>query len=639
MKVGVQADFSCLEGVVKPIDGIPITVDFETAYSTTFSLSKMTTQEYVLSPHFEIILVSVKLGDAAPQWFSGSHDETAAWLKRFPFEQPGFVTVIQNAIFDGAILEWILDIHPSRYFCTLMAARPIIGPWCRSLSLKSQAQYLEIGEKGTEVETFIGKWRRDFTSQQLEQYAAYCCNDVALTHKLYTTYSPLLPPDEQRLLHLTITKYTRPRLVLDENVLRARLAEVKHQKATALFNAGLLSKDDLMSNEKFAIALQRLGVDPPMKTSPTTGKQTWAFAKDDPDFKDLLEHEDLRVQALVAARLKHKSTQEETRLERLIAVCQTNGLLAAPLLYYGAHTGRFSGLDKLNLQNLPRKSELRRALTAPKGYKLVAGDLSQIEARITAYLADQRDLLAQFARGEDTYSIFATKIFGRPITKADADERFVGKTCILGMGYGVGAEKFGTVMKAAGLGMTEDVCHSIVRTYRSTYANIASLWSRLTNIISLMSYNEGSFAASQNVPVIFFREKLMLPNTMFIHYPGLSLTDTRKDTNTSKPSLSGSYSYISNRGSRKNLWGGALTENIVQALARIILTQAELYLADRGYEAVLSVHDELIYVIDEARADKFALVLEKVLTRPVPWMPGLPVACEVHVGDTYYECK
>ena len=143
------------------------------------------------------------------------------------------------------------------------------------------------------------------------------------------------------------------------------------------------------------------------------------------------------------ARKAVKSRIAETRAQRFIDATHDDGTISVPLRYYAAHTGRFGGTEKINMQNMPRNSELRKALCAPPGHLVFVADLSNIEARMLAWLADEDDLLAQFAAGDDIYSNLATEIYGRPINKHDdPTERFVGKTAVLGLGYGMGANKF-----------------------------------------------------------------------------------------------------------------------------------------------------------------------------------------------------
>ena len=601
-----------------------ITIDWETFYSTEYSLSKITTQQYVLSEFFEAIGIGVKLNNDPVQWFSGTADEIREWLQQFPWDTS--TVIAHNAIFDGAILEWIFDIHPARYHCTMQASRPLYVPWTKQgrMSLAVIAEYLGLPPKGDEVVRAIGMRRRDFNRDDLAAYGRYCKTDTNLAYMIYQDQVNQLPQMELDLIDATVKKYVRPKFQLDLNILTQRLAEVRAEKEEVLAKALLVDNAVLMSNPQFADALEDLGVVPPTKISPRTGKTTFAFAKKDPEFRDLLEHEDSRVQALVAARLKHKSTQEETRLVRFIQVEATKTPFAVPLLYYGAHTGRFSGLDKLNMQNLLRGGALRRSLKAPPGYKVVAGDLAQIEARILATLAGQAVLVNAFRLGYDVYSMFATQAYGYTVTKDTHafPERFVGKTCILGLGYQVGAEKLKATLKAAGIEVTLEEAQRYVNTYRGTYKRIKQLWYTADSMIRYMAEDK-TFELG---PVKTIKNGILLPNGMRLVYPDL------------KQNSLGQWIYTY-RGEPTTLYGGKLIENIVQALARIVVSTAEVYLYRRGWLSSLQVHDELVYIILETLVEKFCKVLEAVLTRPVEWMPGLPVAAEVAYGDNYAEAK
>jgi DNA polymerase len=499
------------------------------------------------------------------------------------------------------------------------------------MSLASVASFLNVGDKGTEVHNVSGMRRRDFDEAQLLRYAAYCIQDVAITAKTFFNLYPRFPKDELRLLDLTVKKFTRPKLRIDKTVVDVALNEVKVDKAETLALTGLEDESRLMSNPKFADLLMIYGVEPPTKISPTTGKMTYAFAKSDPQFMRLLQHDNYNVRNLVNARLKFKSTIEETRLERFTAVagCTPESYLACPLLYYGAHPGRFSGLDKLNLQNLGRKSALRRAIIAPPGYEIVAGDLSQIEARITACLAGQKDLVELFrhydsieASDRDVYCEFGDKVYARSITKADEKERFVSKTGVLSLGYQSGARKFFDSMRAFGVEDFEYAdAESVVATYRSSYTRIVSLWDRMEHIKQCMLSGQGFELG----PIKVLLGQILLPNGMFLTYPELT-------------NAAGRYKYKFGNEWR-DIYGGKLTENVVQALARIVMTTAELRLARAGVKAALSVHDELVFVIKKDQVNRFVPALRKALTAKVPWMPELPVNCEIGVGDNYGDAK
>jgi DNA polymerase len=315
-----------------------LTIDFETYYDSKFSLSKLTTEEYIRNPLFEVIGVGVKVNDSDPQWFSGTHAEIKKFLQSFDI--PNSVIIAHNAMFDAAILSWIFNITPHGIIDTLSMARAIDGIEVGG-SLKAAADRYGLGTKGTEVIAAIGKRRADFHPQDLKQYGEYCKNDCNLTYDLFGVYYPRISPIELKIIDITIRMFSEPALVLDVELLTQHLDSVKEIKAALLY-ACFADKDTLMSNPKFAELLSSLGVVPPTKTSPATGKETWAFAKTDEGMIALLDHEDDRVQAIVAARLGTKSTLEETRTERFIGVAG-RGTLPVPLRYYAAKTGRWGG--------------------------------------------------------------------------------------------------------------------------------------------------------------------------------------------------------------------------------------------------------------------------------------------------------
>jgi DNA polymerase len=258
-------------------------------------------------------------------------------------------------------------------------------------SLAKIVQRYNLGQKGTEVVDAKGKRRESFSAEELHAYGQYCVNDVELTYKLFHILAQRFSKSELQLISLTIKMFSEPVLVLNTPLLEQHLMQVKNRKEI-LLEACMTDKETLMSNPKFAELLISIGVEPPMKESPANGKQTYAFAKNDEGFKELAQHSDERVQTLVSARLGIKSTLEETRTQRFINI-SFRGQMPVPLRYYAAHTGRWGGDDKLNLQNLPRKGKLKSSITAPLGFVLIDADSSQIEARTVAWLSGQQDLV------------------------------------------------------------------------------------------------------------------------------------------------------------------------------------------------------------------------------------------------------
>ena len=427
------------------------TLDFETYYAQDYSLSKMTTEEYVRDRRFEIIGLAIKKNDKSTKYVSDP-GLIKRLLSHINFSDCAILC--HNTMFDGAILSWHYGIKPKAWFDTMYMARALHGVET-SASLKAVAERYGVGVKGNEVHNAKGKRRADFTVGEAERYGEYAKNDVDLTYKLFKIMGAKFPKQELKLIDLTLRMFTEPTLGLDVKLLRSHLEDVKARKAALLREADI-DKKELMSNPKFAKVLEGLGVVPPMKISPTTGKETFAFAKNDDGFKKLLDNPDVRVQALAAARIGTKSTLEETRTQRFIDIA-ARGDLPVPVRYYAAHTGRWGGDDKINLQNLPSRGangkKLKRSIIAPEGHTLIDCDSSQIEARVLAWLAGQDDLTTAFANGDDVYKHMASSIYNVPSDEVKGSQRFVGKTTILGAGYGMGAVKFQTQLAGMGVDM------------------------------------------------------------------------------------------------------------------------------------------------------------------------------------------
>jgi len=496
--------------------------------------------------------------------------------------------------------------------------------------------------KGDEVVNAFGKKYGDFTPEELARYGEYCKNDVELTYALFHRIAETFPDTEYELIDSTVRMFIEPSLMVNEDLLVERLRDLSVEKSRML--SGLqaeLDCDDeeqvrakLSSNKKFADVLKSRGVEVPMKTSPTTGKPTYALAKNDEGFIALTEHEDPVIQQLCAVRLGTKSTIEESRIERFIEIGRRNmGYIPIPLKYYGAHTGRWSGSDGINMQNLPsrdkKKKTLKNAIHAPYNKYLINSDSSQIEARVLAWWAGQTDVVEQFRNGDDVYSVFASKIYGRTISKADPIERFVGKTCVLGLGYGTGAEKLRHTLKTQppGADLAPEMCKQYVDIYRTINYRIVDLWRECDRALQRML--EGvtePFYLGNHECVRVDRDGIRLPNGLYIRYPGLKLRD-------------GQLSYVSRRGEVK-IWGGAMVENVVQALARIIVGEQMVEIKKRGYKPVLTVHDAVVVLCDDAEASKAAAMtaMTDVMSTPPQWAYDLPVACEAKYGRSYGDC-
>lgn len=605
-----------------------ITIDFETYYSADIGFAKQTTEEYVRDPQFHVIGVAVKVNDDEPQWASGTHEQLGEWLNTFDWAAS--TVLAHNAMFDGFILSHHFNIRPKFWVDTLCMGRAVHGVEV-SGSLAALAERYGIGKKGTEVHNFKGYRRQDFSEFELSKYGDYCINDVNLT---YTLFNKMLadgfPKKELHVINQTLRMFTEPVLELDAGLLSEHLHDVQSKKERLLLDCAA-NRDDLMSNQKFAELLRGLGVEPPMKISPTTGKEALALAKNDEEFKALADHPDERVQTLVAARLGTKSTLEETRTQRFIDIA-SRGKLPVPIKYYAAHTGRFGGDDKINLQNLPSRGQnagkLKKAILAPAGHKVIDADSAQIEARVLAWLAEQNDLVEAFARKDDVYKKMASAIYGKPEDQITKDERFVGKTTILGAGYGMGAVKFQGQLKTFGVDVSLDEARRIIDIYRKTNPAVTALWRQAQNMLIAMSRAEACVLGRKGVLAVDpWETAIKLPSGLLMRYTDLKFAQTENGIE---------FSYQTRKG-RTRIYGGKVIENVCQAIARCIIAEQMLKIGKR-YKVVLTVHDAIACIAPDSEVEQAQAYVEECMRWTPEWAAGLPVNCESGVGQSYGDC-
>ena len=605
-----------------------ITVDFETYYDKDFSLRKITTEAYIRDPRFEVIGVSVKVNNGSTEWASGTHEELKEYLQTFDWANS--ILLAHNTMFDGAILNWHFDVHPRIYTDTLCIARALHGVEVGG-SLHALAQRYNLGEKGTEVLDAIGKKRLDFTDEALDKYGDYCVNDVELTYKLFNRMGKGFPKGELRLIDCTLRMFIEPVMELDLGLLEHHLEDTKQIKEDLITASGV-TKKDLMSNPKFADILRDLGVNPPMKLSLTTGKQTYAFSKTDEGFKALADHKDVRVQALVMSRLGTKSTLEESRTERFIGIAK-RGLMPVPIRYYAAHTGRWGGDDKINIQNLPSRGvngkKLKNSMLAPEGYVMIDCDSSQIEARVLAWLAGQEDLVSAFANGEDVYIKMAAVIYGIPEEQVTKAQRFVGKTTILGCGYGMGAIRFAEQLLSFGTFMEAEEARRVVSIYRDANWKINTLWRDCQNMLVEMSRGTAVSLGPNGIVRSVETQSgmgILLPSGLVMRYDDLGYEQGVRGPE---------FSYKTRRG-RTRIYGGKVTENVCQAIARCIIGDQMLAIAKK-YKVALTVHDSVVCCVPENELKEATAFVEGCMSTTPSWAEGLPITCESDNGKSYGE--
>lgn len=607
-------------------------LDYETYYADDYSLRKMSTTEYIVDPRFKTHMVSV-------QWHHErkarvlNPTEFKAFCRETDWKRTGMLA--HHTHFDGLIASHHFKVKPVFYLDTLSMARPLmpitvggsLDALCKAFGLRGK-----VGKESLESVKGV----RDMSIKQFHALAKYAGNDIEQTWLLFKKLLPYTTLDELRLIDLTVKMYAQPTLLVDGEMAQA-VSDDEAAKKAKLLKKTKTDKSQLMSNQQFAALLEGMGVDVPLKISKTTGEVTLALAKQDLAFKDLLKHPDKKVRQLVEARLANKSTILETRAAKM-ATRSAIGAQPVYLNYCGAHTGRWSGGDKMNWQNFNRGSDLRKAIHAPKGHMLIIADLAQIEARMLAWLAGQQDVLEAFRAGKDVYALAASKIYGKEISKEkNPDERFVGKVATLALGYGAGGARFADMLRIGAFGppvdITDSVARDIVSAWRSSNSHIVGFWRRVE------STSRSAFFGRQTLKlgVLTFegtenRGFIQLPGGFVLRYDGIEADGdgmtyiSRYRRGKDGPSIT-----------RTCLHGGFMTENIVQALSRRVIAEHMLSISARLPKARIAstTHDELLPVVPKARASTNLKLVQKIMSTSPEWAPDLPLAVDAHISERY----
>lgn len=673
----------------KPFNTI-LCIDFETRWSRSktdwcdepYTLSRMTTEEYIRHPLFKAFGACIHEhgSDAVIQWYR--HDELPKVLKMWDWSKTA--VLCQNTQFDASILSMIYGVRPVFLFDTLSMARALRGVHGGN-SLKDLAEAYGLPPKGNAVYNTDGMF--DMPPEVEKELAEYCKHDVYLCEQIFDRLLQRIDPKtgvsagpypvkELKLIDITTRMYTDPQFVLDKAMLENALVEEKHKLESALQRAGV-DEAELASNDQFAEVLRRMGEEPPTKISKTTGKEAYAFAKNDALFQALMNGDNEDVALLCEARLRVKSTLERTRAQRFIDI-SNRGALPVPLSYYGAATGRWAASkgSNINLQNMKRGSFLRKSIMAPDGYVVVAGDLSQIEPRVLAWMSDYEAMLNIFKSGGDPYATFGAQMFNIPgLTKESHPLlRQSAKSALLGAGYQLGWASFAgqlltgflgappvryTKADAKQLGVTaQDVqdfvgyqdnvtkmmaiphtcteqellihclaAKAIIEKYRAAAYPVAGFWNLLGQLLDSALYGGAEY--NHKDMLLFRKGEIVMANGMAIRYPDLQRTPDEKGR--------AQYSYWDGK-KRVKLYPGKICNNVTQGSARNIMAEGIVRI-DVRYPVKGTVHDEALWLAPEAEGEEsYKWGLQQMTVVP-KWMPGIPLAADGGYARRYGEAK
>jgi hypothetical protein len=518
--------------------------------------------------------------------------------------EPADVIIAHNAIFDAMVHAKNMRPHPLQWRCTMSMSRllaasdPDYSP--PGHSLRELAHYLGLGEKGDTVAA---------TAAGGEALAAYNQHDADLTAALYDALmarlrhvlSSVRLEVELEAIHYTVMMAADPVLLLDSEPLVRFIEdeERRRDQVEAMYR----------SPTQFAAFLEAHGV-----TLPQTEKGAPSVSDSVLDDvvaarPDLTDH--------IAKRRMVASAGELTKAKKFLEIATMfpdqwgEHTLPVILKYAGAHTLRWSGDAGLNIQAMARGGAVRNAIVAPKGYVIIAADMKQIEARCLLAHAGQEDMLDDMVSGRDAYKIMAGAIYGKPADTVTAAERHIGKMAVLGCGYGMGVN--GAVRQ-----ITKDrlLAQRVVHTYRAKAHMVVNLWRELDKAIARAAGGD----LYLKVP---FSDRVMVWRSV------QSDPDPYSDIDQ--------FTYLPEDGAvRKSIYGGKVTENLIQAAARDILLAACIA-ANRVLDILPAalVHDEIVYVVPEDYAEEVV----KAFSAPRILVPLDFVEWSVNISNRYGECK
>jgi DNA polymerase bacteriophage-type len=642
-----------------------LSVDFETR--SAVDLTKAGVYRYAEDPTTDILCMAFAFDDEddVHVWARDAYIAAGAVQRVFDHVRNGGEMRAHNAQFERILWREVLGPRcgfpiPTleQWHCTAAEAAAMALP--RSLEMAATALNLPVKKdaEGRRLMLQMCKPRRveeDGTlvwwedDDRIQRLIEYCKQDVRTERAIAKRLRRLSPKErevyllDQRIndrgIMLDVPLVEAAQRVVDEGMVEANRAI---KKVTGGAVMGITKVADLTR------WLQEQGVD-----ADDVRKSTVRDLLADPDDLDLAVQE--------ALKLRQEAGKSSTsKLKSMQAARCTDDRVRGLLLYHGASTGRWSG-KLIQPQNFPRgtvkdvedyiplilegqdaqawadpplavvSSLLRSMLVASPGNVLMAGDYSQVEARILGWFAGE-------PYGDREYERMAAAIFRVPLDDVTPEQRHVGKGTVLGCGYQMGWSKFQVQMaEQTGVWLEDEVAERAVRTYRTMKAGIPSLW-RQTEAAAIRAVDTPGHVAAAgvqgNIRYVVRGQFLwcILPSGRPLAYALPQVNEVETEWGTKRQlSFMGINTYT-RKWQRNGTYGGHLVENVVQATARDVMAEAMLRLEAADYPVVLTVHDEVVSEVPEGCSlDDFLALLRK----SPQWASDLTLEVEGWSGERY----
>lgn len=629
-------------------------LDAETYFDSDYTLSKMTTEEYVRDERFEVHGWGVRdhphgraIAPGGAFWLE--EPQFVEWAKGIDWSQTAILC--HHTHFDGLILSHRYGIVPRLYLDTLSMARAMLGTHVGK-SLEALAKEFNLGAKSVPYDLFKGKHWDELPGDTKHLVAHGCLDDIRLTWDLFGKLAVAFPEEEYALIDATIRMFCVPRLVGNAELL-GRIWQQEQERKTAMLEAVGLSVGDIRKDWVFARLLRESGVEPPQKRmkdgkckacngtgvveavtdQPCTEcdgsgaevRYKYAFAKTDDFMRELQDDGDEDIRLLAEAKLAAHSTGTQTRTYRL-GWMASRGAMCVYLNYCGTHTKRWSGGDKVNWQNFRRGGPIGGAIEAPPGHKIVTVDASQIECRLLNMVAGQRDVIERFRNREDPYVNVASYFYGYPVNKTDhPQERQVGKVLELQAGYGSGGATIWRTLKRAGIILPEEKGEQAKNAYRETHPDVVHLWKAGGDVLKKLHSGQ----ECQWGPVYIWNKRMWLPNGLPLIYETLKWEDDPDDGGDA------GWRVRVNKNGWSKMYGAKLVENLIQALARVHVSQAWVRLKRAGLDMVAMEHDSLRACVPQRDAQPALKLMHAEMCRSPEWLPDVPLDSEGYISHTF----